>query len=76
MWQLSLRSFTSDILPYCITGGVPTKPIKFKWTIDQILEHESILYPEEERFSKEELEKYLPKQRGNNDKSPCSSHLS
>lgn len=48
---------TKDIPPYCIAGGVPAKPIKFKWTIDQILEHESILYPEEERFSREQLEK-------------------
>lgn len=48
---------TKDIPPYCIAGGVPAKPIKFKWTVDQILEHESILYPEEERFSKEQLEK-------------------
>lgn len=47
----------SDIPPYCIAGGVPAKPIKFKWTINQILEHESVLYPEEERFSKEELER-------------------
>lgn len=47
----------SDIPPYCIAGGVPAKPIKFKWTIDQILEHESILYPEEERYSRKELEK-------------------
>lgn len=46
-----------DVPPYCIVGGVPAKPIKFKWTIDQILEHEAILYPEDERFSKEELEK-------------------
>ena len=46
---------TKDIPPYCIAGGVPAKPIKFKWTIDQILEHESILYPEGERFSREEL---------------------
>lgn len=48
---------TTDIPPYCIAGGVPAKPIKFKWTIDQILEHESKLYPEAERFSREELEK-------------------
>lgn len=46
-----------DIPPYCIAGGVPAKPIKFKWTIEQILEHESILYPEEERYSREELER-------------------
>lgn len=48
---------TKDIPPYCIAGGVPAKPIKFKWTIDQILEHEAVLYPESERFSREELEK-------------------
>lgn len=45
-----------DVPPYCIVGGVPAKPIKFKWTIEQILEHELALYPEEERYSKEELE--------------------
>lgn len=42
--------------PYAVIGGVPAKFIKFKWTINEILEHESILYPEEERFSREELE--------------------
>jgi len=46
-----------DVPPYCIAGGVPAKPIKFKWTIDQILEHEAMLYPEEERFSREQLER-------------------
>ena len=42
--------------PYAVIGGVPAKFIKFKWTIDEILEHEVALYPEEERFSREELE--------------------
>lgn len=45
-----------DVLPYSIVGGVPARLIKFYWTIDQILEHESSLYPENERFSREELE--------------------
>ncbi len=45
-----------DIPPYCIAGGVPAKPIKFKWTIDQILEHEEKLYAVEERLSREYLE--------------------
>lgn len=48
---------TKDIPPYCIARGVPAKPIKFKWTIDQILEHESKLYPVEERYTREQLEK-------------------
>lgn len=47
----------SEIPPYCIAGGVPAKPIKFKWTIEQILEHESILYPEDQRYSRTDLEK-------------------
>lgn len=45
-----------DVLPYSIVGGVPAKFIKFKWDMEQILEHESILYPEEERISREDLE--------------------
>lgn len=47
---------SKDIPPYAVAGGVPAKVIKFKWTIDQILEHESILYPEEERFTREQIE--------------------
>lgn len=46
-----------NIPPYCIAGGVPAKPIKFKWTIEQILEHEAALYPVEERYTREELKK-------------------
>ena len=42
--------------PYAVIGGVPAKFIKFKWTIDEILEPEAALYPEEERFTREELE--------------------
>ncbi len=45
-----------SIPPYAIAGGVPAKVIKFKFDIDTILEHESKLYPESERFSREELE--------------------
>lgn len=43
--------------PYCVVAGVPAKPIKFKWTIDEILEHERILYSENERYTREELER-------------------
>lgn len=43
--------------PYSISGGVPARVIKFRFTIDEILEHERILYPENERYTLEELEK-------------------
>ena len=46
---------TRSVPAYSVWGGVPAKHIKFYWTIEQILEHESLLYPEEERFTKEEL---------------------
>lgn len=37
-------------------GGVPAKFIKFYWTVDEILKHEEILYSEDERLSRDELE--------------------
>lgn len=43
--------------PYSISGGVPAKTIRFRFTIDEILEHEKTLYPENERYTREELEK-------------------
>ena len=44
-----------DIPPYAIAVGIPAKVVKFKWTIEQILEHEKSLYPENERFTYEQL---------------------
>ena len=32
------------------------KKLKQYWTIDEIMYHESVLYPEEERFTREQLE--------------------
>ena len=48
-----------DLPPYCVAGGVTAKPIKFYWSIDEIMEHEEKLYPENERFSREELESII-----------------
>lgn len=45
-----------DIPPYGIAAGIPAKVIKFRWTIDEILEHESLLYIEKERFLRDSLE--------------------
>lgn len=47
---------TKEIPPYAVAVGNPAKVIKFKWSIDDILKHESMLYPENERFTREELE--------------------
>ena len=44
-----------DVPPYAIVGGVPAKLIKFKWTIDEIIMHEKMLYNEEERFTRQYL---------------------
>ena len=52
---------THSIPPYCIAGGVPAKVIKFYWTIDEILQHESNLYPESERFDRETLQQIFKK---------------
>ncbi len=52
---------TKSMPPYCICGGVPAKHIKFYLTIDQILEHEAKLYPENERYTREQLEEIFEK---------------
>lgn len=52
---------TKSMPPYCICGGVPGKFIKFYWSIDQILEHESKLYSEEERYTREQLDDIFAK---------------
>ena len=42
--------------PYSISGGVPVKTIRFRFTIDEIIEHEKQIYPEGERYTREQLE--------------------
>lgn len=52
---------TKDVPPYSICGGVPARFIKFKWTIDEIIEHESFLYHEKERLIRAEIEDIFKK---------------
>ena len=47
---------SKKIPPYAVAVGSPTKIVAVRFTLDQILEHERILYPPEERMSREELE--------------------
>ncbi len=46
---------TKSIPPYAVAVGNPAKVIKFKWTVEDIINHEKALYPEKERFSRENL---------------------
>ena len=52
---------SKSLPPYCVAVGVPAKPIKFKWTIEEILQHEQQLYDPNERFTREELEEIFAK---------------
>lgn len=49
---------TKSCPPYSIIGGVPAKVIKYRFTIDEVMEHERLLYPEDKRLSREEIVKY------------------
>lgn len=52
---------TKDVPPYALVVGSPAKIVGVKFTIDQIIEHEKILYPESERYSREYLEELFEK---------------
>lgn len=47
--------------PYALVAGSPAKIIGVKFTVDQIIEHEKALYPENERMSRDELEMLFAK---------------
>lgn len=46
---------TKSCPPYSIIGGIPAKVLKFRFTIEEVMEHERKLYPESKRFSKTDL---------------------
>lgn len=46
---------TKSVPPYALVAGIPAKIIASKFSIEDILKHESILYPEKERFEKDYL---------------------
>lgn len=52
---------TKPVPPYALVIGSPAKIVGVKFTIDQIIEHEKALYPENERFSREYLEELFAK---------------
>ena len=54
-------TMTKPVPPYAMVMGSPAKIVGAIFTIDQILEHEKTLYPENERFSREYLEELFAK---------------
>lgn len=52
---------TKSIPPYSINAGIPCNFIKFYWNIEEIMTHESLLYPEEERYTRHQLEEIFLK---------------
>ena len=51
----------SKIPPYAIVAGNPAKVVGFRFTPDQVVEHESVLYSESERLSRSVLDKNYKK---------------
>lgn len=51
----------TKVPPYAIVSGNPAKIMGFVFDPDQTIEHESVLYPESERLSREVIEKNYQK---------------
>lgn len=51
----------NKIPPYAIVAGNPAKVVGFRFTPEQIEEHETLLYPENERLARAQLEKNYKK---------------
>lgn len=47
---------TKSCPPYSIIGGVPAKVLKYRFAIDENIDHERILYPLEKRLTRKQLE--------------------
>ena len=41
--------------PYSICGGIPAQVLKFRFSVDEIIEHEKILYTEDMRLNRNDL---------------------
>ena len=52
---------SGKVPPYAVLAGNPAKVVAFRFTPEEIIEHEKALYPEEERLSIELLEKNYKK---------------
>jgi acetyltransferase-like isoleucine patch superfamily enzyme len=54
---------TKDVPPYSVAGGVPSRLIKWRWSIDEIMIHESSLYKTDDRLTEDVLKSIRMKYR-------------
>lgn len=47
-----------SVPPYSIVGGVPARVLKWRWSVDEIVRHEALLYPPNQRLSRPILEEF------------------
>jgi len=47
---------TKEVPPYAIVAGNPARLIRFRWTVDEILAHETSLYPPDQRLRRDSLQ--------------------
>lgn len=47
---------TKSVPPYAIVGGNPAKLLRFRFSTDDILKHESLLYPPNLRLNRDQLD--------------------
>lgn len=47
---------TKSVPPYSIVAGNPAKVVGYRFDIDEVLQHENVLYPAKDRMSREDLE--------------------
>jgi acetyltransferase-like isoleucine patch superfamily enzyme len=50
---------TKNVPPYSIFGGIPAKLLRFRFSIDEIIEHEVVLYPGSKRLSRVMLQRNI-----------------
>ena len=43
---------TKEMPPYSVVGGVPARVLKFRWNVEEIVQHEETIYPIDQRIDK------------------------
>lgn len=47
-----------SVPPYSIVGGNPARVVGFRFSVDAVIQHESVIYPEDKRISRERVESF------------------